>query len=68
MTCFFIVDLEVKSYPWLIKNWTLQIKEREHIIDSIKGAGYDGFDVIEKGVKNLAIFYNGSIKGFIKIP
>jgi sugar phosphate isomerase/epimerase len=44
-----------------------QIIECEPVVDSIKRAGYDGFEVIEKGVKNLAIFDEGSIKGFSKI-
>jgi hypothetical protein len=57
----------VYNYLWLIKNGVWQIIECEPVVDSIKRAGYDGFEVVEKGVKNLAIFDEGSIKGFSKI-
>jgi hypothetical protein len=36
-------------------------------VDAIKKSGYDGFEVVERGGKNLAIFNEKSIKGFNKI-
>jgi hypothetical protein len=57
----------VYNYLWLIKNGVWQIIECEPIVSAIKNAGYDGFEVMEKGGKNLAIFDEKSIKGFNKI-
>jgi len=57
----------VYNYLWLIKNGVWQIIECEPIVSAIKNAGYDGFEVMEKGGKNLAIFDEKSIRGFNKI-
>ena len=57
----------VYNYLWLIKNGVWQIVECEPIVTKIKKMGYDGFEVIEKGVKNLAIFDEKSILDFKKL-
>jgi hypothetical protein len=57
----------VYNYLWLIKNGVWQIIECEPIVAAIKNKGYNGFEVVERGVKNLAIFDESSIKGFNKI-
>jgi hypothetical protein len=36
-------------------------------VAAIKNKGYNGFEVMERGVKNLAIFDESSIGGFNKI-
>ncbi len=57
----------VNFYLWRIKNGAWRIIECEPIIDQIKKYGFDGFFVIEKGSKNVAIFNEQSIKNFQKI-
>lgn len=57
----------VYNYLWLIKNGSWQIIECEPIISAIKNSGYDGFEVVERGVKNLAIFDEKSIENSEKI-
>lgn len=57
----------VYNYLWLIKNGSWQIIECEPIISEIKSKNYDGFEVIEKGFKNVAIFNESSIDKFEKI-
>jgi hypothetical protein len=57
----------VYNYLWLIKNGSWQIIECEPIIFEIKSKNYDGFEVTEKGSKNVAIFNEYSIDKFEKI-
>jgi hypothetical protein len=57
----------VYNYLWLIKNGVWQIIECEPIIKAIKDKKYDGFEVTEKGKKNVAIFDESSIERFDKI-
>jgi hypothetical protein len=57
----------VYNYLWLIKNGSWQIIECEPIISAIKSKKYDGFEVTEKGTKNVAIFEETSIEKFEKI-
>ena len=57
----------VYNYLWLIKNGSWQIIECEPIISEIKSKKYDGFEVTEKGSKNVAIFNESSIDKFEKI-
>lgn len=57
----------VYNYLWLIKNGVWQIIECEPIIKTIKDKKYDGFEVTEKGKKNVAIFDESSIERFDKI-
>jgi len=57
----------VNFYLWRIKNGAWRIIECEPIINKIKESKYDGFFVIEKGSKNVAIFSEYSIKNFEKI-
>lgn len=57
----------VSFYLWRIKNGAWRIIECEPIINKIKESGYDGFFVIEKGSKNVAIFSEDSIKNFEKV-
>lgn len=57
----------VNFYLWRIKNGAWRIIECEPIINKIKESKYDGFFVIEKGSKNVAIFSEDSIKNFEKI-
>ena len=61
------VSESVFNYLWLIKNGSWQIIECEPIISEIKSKKYDGFEVIEKGSKNVAIFDEKSILNFKKI-
>jgi hypothetical protein len=57
----------VYNYLWLIKNGSWQIIECEPIISEIKSKKYDGFEVTEKGSKNVAIFDEKNIEKFEKI-
>lgn len=57
----------VFNYLWLIKNGSWQIIECEPIISEIKSKGYDGFEITERGSKNVAIFSESSIENFEKI-
>lgn len=57
----------VYNYLWLIKNGAWQIIECEPIITKIKSSGYDGFEVTERGSKNVAVFDESSIEKFEKI-
>ena len=65
-------DIKDKSesvyfYLWRIKNGAWRIIECNPIIEKIKNSGFDGFFVIERGSKNVAIFDEKSIKKFKKI-
>ena len=57
----------VYHYLWRIKNGAWRIIECQPIIEQIKSNGYDGFYVIERGSKNVAIFNENSIQKFEKI-
>jgi len=57
----------VFNYLWLIKNGSWQIIECEPIISEIKLRGYDGFEVVERGIRNVAIFDEKSISNYKKI-
>ena len=65
-------DIKDKSesvyfYLWRIKNGAWRIIECNPIIEKIKKSGFDGFFVIERGSKNVAIFDEKSIKNFKEI-
>jgi hypothetical protein len=57
----------VSFYLWRIKNGAWRIIECVPIINKIKNSGFDGFFVIERGSKNVAIFDEKSIQKFKKI-
>ena len=57
----------VYFYLWRIKNGAWRIIECEPIISAIKSKGYDGFEIIERGSKNVAIFDESLIEKFEKI-
>jgi hypothetical protein len=57
----------VYNYLWLVKNGSWQIIECEPIIKEIRDRKYDGFEVTELGIKNVAIFDESSIEKFEKI-
>lgn len=57
----------VYFYLWRIKNGAWRIIECEPIISAIKSKGYDGFEITERGSKNVAIFDEPSIEKFEKI-
>jgi hypothetical protein len=64
-------DIQDKSqsvyfYLWRIKNGAWRIVECEPIINAIKSKNYDGFEVTERGSKNVAIFDEKSISNFKK--
>lgn len=61
------VSESVYNYLWLIKNGSWQIIECNPIVQAIKNKGYDGFQIVERGVKNLAIFDKKFIKDFKKL-
>jgi hypothetical protein len=65
---FDISDQEqsVYHYLWRVKNGAWRVVECEPIISQIKTKGYDGFYVIERGSKNVAIFDESSIENFNK--
>ena len=65
-------DLKDKSesvyfYLWRIKNGAWRIIECNPVIERIKESGYDGFYIVERGAKNVAIFDEKSMKSFEKI-
>lgn len=60
-------DESVYHYLWRVKNGSWRVVECDPIIDKIKSNGYDGFYVIERGSKNVAIFSENSIENFEKI-
>lgn len=60
-------DQSVYHYLWRIKNGAWRIIECDPIISQIKSKGYDGFIVVERGSKNVAIFDEKSIQKFDKI-
>lgn len=60
-------DEAVYHYLWRVKNGAWRVIECEPIISQIKAKGYDGFFVIERGSKNVAIFDESSIENFNKI-
>ena len=66
---FDISDQEqsVYHYLWRVKNGAWRVVECEPIINQIKTKGYNGFYVIERGSKNVAIFDESSIENFKKI-
>jgi len=57
----------VYHYLWRVKNGSWRILETEPIIKSIKDLKFDGFYVVERGSKNVAIFDENSIQKFEKI-
>lgn len=62
-------DIKDKSesvyfYLWRIRNGSWRIIECEPIINQIKNSKYDGFYVIERGSKNVAIFDENNIQNF----
>ena len=57
----------VYHYLWRVKNGAWRVVECEPIINQIKSKKYDGFYVIERGSKNVAIFDESSIEKFNKI-
>lgn len=61
------VEESVYHYLWRVKNGAWRIIECEPIINRIKSKGYDGFFVIERGSKNVAIFDEKLIDNFKKI-
>ena len=66
---FDITDQEqsVYHYLWRVKNGAWRVVECEPIINQIKSKGYDGFYVVERGSKNVAIFDESSIENFNKV-
>jgi len=60
-------EQSVYHYLWRVKNGAWRIVECEPIISQIKSKKYDGFYVIERGSKNVAIFNESSIENFNKI-
>jgi hypothetical protein len=60
-------DESVYHYLWRVKNGAWRIIECEPIINQIKSKGYDGFFVIERGSKNVAIFDEKLIDNFKRI-
>ena len=65
-------DIEDESqsvyfYLWRIKNGAWRIIECEPIISAIKSKGFDGFEVTERGAKNVAIFNERGIEDYKKI-
>ena len=65
-------DIEDESqsvyfYLWRIKNGAWRIIECEPIISAIKSKGFDGFEVTERGAKNVAIFNESGIEDYKKI-
>jgi hypothetical protein len=60
-------DESLYHYLWRVKNGAWRVVECEPIIKQIKTKGYDGFFVIERGSKNVAIFDEKSIEKFEKI-
>jgi hypothetical protein len=57
----------VYYYLWRIKNGSWKIIECEPIIEQIKSKNYDGFFVVERSNKNIAIFDENSIDYFEKM-
>jgi hypothetical protein len=57
----------VYFYLWRIKNGAWRIIECEPIISAIRSSNYDGFEVTERGAKNVAIFDESSIQNFEKV-
>ena len=66
---FDIIEKEqsVYHYLWRVKNGAWRVVECEPIISQIKSKGYDGFYVVERGSKNVAIFDEFSIENFNKV-
>lgn len=65
-------DIEDESqsvyfYLWRIKNGAWRIIECEPIISAIKSNGFDGFEITERGAKNVAIFDESDIENYKKI-
>ena len=60
-------EQSVYHYLWRVKNGAWRVVECEPIINQIKSKGYDGFYVVERGSKNVAIFDESSIEKFDKI-
>ena len=60
-------EQSVYHYLWRVKNGAWRVVECEPIINQIKAKGYDGFYVVERGSKNVAIFDESSIEKFDKI-
>jgi hypothetical protein len=60
-------EQSVYHYLWRVKNGAWRVVECVPIINQIKSKGYDGFYVVERGSKNVAIFDESSIEKFDKI-
>jgi hypothetical protein len=60
-------DQSVYHYLWRIKNGAWRVVECDAIVNQIKSKKYDGFYVVERGSKNVAIFDESSIESFNKI-
>lgn len=60
-------EQSVYHYLWRVKNGAWRVVECEPIINQIKSKGYNGFFVVERGSKNVAIFDESSIQKFNKI-
>jgi hypothetical protein len=60
-------EQSVYHYLWRVKNGAWRIVECDPIINQIKSKKYDGFYVVERGSKNVAIFNESSIEKFNKI-
>ena len=54
-------------YLWRVKHGAWRIIECEPIIAAIKSKSYDGFEITERGSKNVAVFDVNSIQGYEKI-
>lgn len=51
----------VYHYLWRVRHGAWRVIECKPVIDQIRAAGYDGFFVVERGAKNVAIFDDKSI-------
>ncbi len=54
-------------YLWRVKNGAWRVIECEPVVKRIREKGYDGFSVMERGSRNVAIFDDSSIQSFRKI-
>jgi hypothetical protein len=60
-------EQSVYHYLWRVKNGAWRVVECEPIISQIKSKKYDGFYIVERGSKNVAIFDESSIENFNKV-
>jgi len=54
-------------YLWRVKNGAWRVIECEPVVRRIREKGYDGFSVMERGSRNVAIFDEASIQSYNKI-